>query len=148
MPQHSLLFSYFLVAVQLTTAALIFLTGPWFAQQWWLLAIELLGVALGLWAIIIIRVGNFNITPEIVDNGRLVRRGPYRLIRHPMYLALLLSTLALVIDSFSILRLSFWIILLVDLIAKLTYEERLLVLARDEYRHYKQTTKRLIPFVF
>jgi protein-S-isoprenylcysteine O-methyltransferase Ste14 len=65
-----------------------------------------------------------------------------------MYLALLLATLTLVVDSFSTLRLILWLTLLIDLIVKLSYEERLLVAAWDEYHGYMKKTKRLIPFLF
>jgi protein-S-isoprenylcysteine O-methyltransferase Ste14 len=148
MQQSGRLFSGILVAVQVSTAVIIVLTGPLFAQKCWLFATELLSIALGVWSILTMRIGNFNITPDVTSGGKLVVRGPYRLIRHPMYLALLLATLTLVVDSFSTLRLILWLTLLIDLIVKLSYEERLLVAAWDEYHGYMKKTKRLIPFLF
>jgi protein-S-isoprenylcysteine O-methyltransferase Ste14 len=74
--------------------------------------------------------------------------GPYSLIRHPMYLALLLTTLPLIIDSFSLFRLLIWLILFINLILKLNYEENLLVTELDGYVEYAKKSYRLIPYVY
>ena len=74
--------------------------------------------------------------------------GPYRYVRHPMYMALLLVTLPLVIEEFSWFRFGVWVLLLVDLLVKMNFEENLL---RDELAGYEQYTRdsfRLIPFLY
>lgn len=140
--------SYTLVAIQFIMLALIGLTGPWLARGLGPLLLELGGVALGLWAIATMRLGNFNIMPEVKPTGHFVHSGPYRLIRHPMYLALLLVTLGLVMTEFSIWRFVFWVVLLVDLLVKIEYEERLLAVRFAEYAAYAAATKRLLPWVY
>ena len=140
--------SYTLVLVQFGALALIALTGPWLAEGFFLQLLEGIGLGIGLWAILTIQIGNFNVTPSVKQNGQLVQTGPYQFIRHPMYLALLLVTLALVCSQFSLLRLGIWIVLLVDLIVKMAFEEQLLAAHYTTYTHYQRRTYRLIPFIY
>jgi len=118
--------SILFVLVQFLCLAIIGLTGPIFANPLLLLLIELSGLFLGIWAVLTMRIGYFNIAPEPLSWSKMVSQGPYRFVRHPMYLALLITTLPLMISDFSTLRLVFWFILLVDLVIKLGYEEGLL----------------------
>ncbi len=136
------------VLVQFLCLGLIAITGPLIASNPVLLAAELLGILLGLWAVWVMRIGNFNVTPTVMAGAKLVEGGPYRFIRHPMYAALLLVTLPLVLDSFSLLRLSIWIVLLVDLVLKLRHEEQLLASEVDGYSAYMSRTKKLLPLIF
>ena len=140
--------SPFFVIVQFLCLGLIAVTGPWFPDNVLMLAVELLGVGLGVWAIFTMGLGNFNVTPDPLASSHLVTSGPYRLIRHPMYLALLLVTLPLIAAQFSILRAAFWLVLLVDLLVKLNYEEGLLTARLEGYREYKQNSYHLIPFIY
>ncbi len=91
---------------------------------------------------------NFNMTPDPKSGARLVTGGPYRLIRHPMYTALLLITAALLAESYSLFRLVAWLMLFVDLAVKLHYEESLLLQRYPEYTSYLTHSKRLIPFLY
>jgi protein-S-isoprenylcysteine O-methyltransferase Ste14 len=97
---------------------------------------------------IVMRIGNFNITPDPFQWTRLVREGPYQWIRHPMYLALLLTTLPLIINYFSVFRFLIWITLLVNLLLKLNYEEGLLSEKLDGYRKYTGESYKIIPCLY
>lgn len=140
--------SWLYVVVQFSCLAGIAITGPLISVNGPLCAIEVLGFGLGLWAIVAMRPGNFNIIPEVVPGGHLEVQGPYRYIRHPMYAAVLLVSLPLVIDSFTFVRLVIWVILCVDLILKLRYEEALLVRQFPNYAPYQMRTKRLVPGIW
>ncbi len=122
------------------------ITGPVLASSGIYFGLELLGVALGVWALVTMTIRNLNVLPDIRAGSRLIRHGPYRYIRHPMYSALLLMTLALILDAYSMERLMMWILLVGDLWVKLMYEEKLLGQHFGEYQDYQKHTKRLIPF--
>lgn len=141
-------FSYLLVTVQFAGLAVFPLTGPWLARNPWLLAVELAGLLLGVWALLAVGLANVHILPTVRPSARLVRSGPYRRIRHPMYAALLLGAGALTLDQPSALRVAALAILLADILVKLHYEEGLLTAAFPEYAQYRQGTKRLIPFLY
>ncbi len=147
-PKMNLFKSLTFVAIQFISLGLIAVTGPLFPSNEYLLMIELLGLGLGIWAVYIMRIGNFNIVPDPLARSKLVTSGPYRLIRHPMYLALLLTTLPLVIFDIDLFRIFIWLVLLINLLLKLNYEENLLVTELAGYDQYKRKSARLIPFVY
>ena len=140
--------SYVLVGVQFACIMAFLVSGPWIALQAWFFALELLGILLMTWAILTMRVTKVNVFPEVGAGSRLVTNGPYRWIRHPMYTALLLITLALLCESFSYWRGFWWILLGADLVAKLSAEERFLGAVYDDYEAYRSRTWRLVPWIF
>jgi protein-S-isoprenylcysteine O-methyltransferase Ste14 len=145
---HSRLKSYTLVAIQFTFIFYITWTAPILAYTPLWLAVEMVGLFLGLWAVWSMRLFNFNITPSVKVEGYMVERGPYRFVRHPMYSSLLVMGVPLVADYFSWLRLLALLGLAVDLVVKLRYEEGLLAAHYPQYAAYMNHTKRLIPFVW
>jgi protein-S-isoprenylcysteine O-methyltransferase Ste14 len=136
------------VVLQFLSLGLIGLTGPIIPGSFVLMVIEIVGLGLGIWAVLVMKIGNFNITPDPPQASDLVRTGPYQLIRHPMYLALLLTTLPLVINHFTLFRIIIWIVLLVNLLLKLDYEEGLLSEKMTEYNTYKTESNKIIPFLY
>ena len=146
--KHVSAVSCVLVGVQLACMGAILLSGPWVAGNGWFFTLELSGILLVAWATFAMQVKNINVFPEVRAGSRLVTHGPYRWIRHPMYAALLLIMLALVCESFSYWRGFWWILLAADLVAKLSYEERLLGDVFDDYEAYRLRTWRLVPWIF
>ena len=136
------------VTLQFLCLGLIGLTGPILPDSFGLLVIEIIGLGLGVWAVWVMRIGNFNITPDPPRTSNLVRSGPYQLVRHPMYLALLLTTLPLVINHFTPFRIIVWIVLLINLVLKLNYEEGLLSEKMSEYNAYQAESYKIIPFLY
>jgi protein-S-isoprenylcysteine O-methyltransferase Ste14 len=65
-----------------------------------------------------------------------------------MYTAVLLVTAAWVLGTPLPYRMGLWMGLLVTLLIKLLYEERLLLARFPTYKNYQIRTKRLIPFVW
>jgi len=140
--------SYVLVGVQFVCLGAILVSGPWIARHAWFFTLELLGILLVIWAILAMKVNKVNVFPDVKAGSRLVTHGPYQWIRHPMYTALLMIMLALVCESFSYWRGFWWLLLTVDLVVKLSYEERLLGEAFDDYESYRLRTWRLVPWIF
>ncbi len=140
--------SYLLVIIQFACLFGLAFTGPVIARNPVWLVVEILGLAVGVWAIVAMRFFNFNVTPDVKIDGFMVEQGPYRWIRHPMYASLLIIGVALVADTFSWLRLAILVVLAVDLVVKLTYEESLLQQHYPAYADYMKRTKRLIPGLY
>jgi len=140
--------STLLVTVQMVGILAILFTGPIVARRPLLLLLELLGGGIGVWALLVMRRATFSVMPDVKAGARLVGHGPYRWIRHPMYLAVLLVTGALVAAAFHWWRLGIWVILLVDILVKIAYEETLLTKHYAAYGAYRQQTKRLLPYLY
>jgi len=137
-----------LVIIQLGCIICIFASGSPTAHHPMLLLLQILGLAIGIWAFIAIGISNVNISPLVRQGAILVTRGPYRLVRHPMYLSVLLVVWPLIVDQLSLLRIAIGLVLTVDLLIKMLFEESLLKKHFSEYEAYMKTTKRLIPAVF
>jgi protein-S-isoprenylcysteine O-methyltransferase Ste14 len=77
----------------------------------------------------------------------VIRRGPYRLIRHPMYAAALLFLWSGVLAHRS--TLAFVVGILTTMIAglRIYFEERLLRERYPDYAVYARSTKAVVPFV-
>jgi protein-S-isoprenylcysteine O-methyltransferase Ste14 len=105
-------------------------------------------VLLGVWALSANRPGNFNITPEPRPGGELVRHGPYRWVRHPMYGAVLLAAAGaarFADDGQS------WIVmaaLAAVLAVKASLEERALLRRHAQYQAYRHRTARFVPWLY
>ena len=140
--------AYIMVSMQFICLILIFASGRPFAKNYLLLALEITGVALEIWAVITMGRHNLNITPLVKQEAQLVTWGPYRFIRHPMYLALLLIIWPIIIDHFSLFLLITGLVLTLVFIVKLFFEESVLKKHFVEYEDYMKTTKRLIPYIF
>ncbi len=91
---------------------------------------------------------NWSGSITLKEGHELIERGPYRLVRHPIYTGMMamilaaaiaygyLSGILAVVLAFA----SFWI--------KLSAEEKLMLQQfPDQYKSYRQRVKRIIPFV-
>ena len=110
--------------------------------------ILIFGIMTGLLAIKEHKRGNFNIRPDIKENCELVTSGVYAYVRHPMYLSVLLSMFGVAVIYFTYYEFVLFLFLLITLLVKMFYEERLWKCHNRAYIGYVQKTKRLIPFVF
>jgi protein-S-isoprenylcysteine O-methyltransferase Ste14 len=139
--------SSILVSIQIACLLLVLASGPLFAANRLLLVLETAGIALGVWSLAVMGMKNLNIAPTVRDGAELIIKGPYRLIRHPMYASVLLTIWALIIDQFTLLRLIVGLILTADLMIKMLYEEGILKRHFRDYPAYMERTKRIIPFI-
>jgi protein-S-isoprenylcysteine O-methyltransferase Ste14 len=87
----------------------------------------------------------FGILPDVRG---LVTRGPYRLVRHPLYLGELTAVLGVVLGSRQPLWAGLtWLVCVGLQLVRTGYEERNIRAEFPEYGEYAARTKRLIPGV-
>ncbi|MBN1133267.1 MAG: isoprenylcysteine carboxylmethyltransferase family protein [Bacteroidales bacterium] len=76
----------------------------------------------------------------------VIRNGVFGIVRHPLYLGVILFYLAAVILSLSIISFALWILIVVFYYLISNYEEKLLNEAFGEkYRDYKESTGMFFP---
>lgn len=100
-----------------------------------------------LWSITALAVLGrcFGLFPEARG---LVTRGPYHIVRHPLYLGEIVSGIGLVLPVASVSTLPIWLLFVGLQVQRSLYEERALAAVFPEYASYRTKTRRLIPFVW
>ena len=106
----------------------------------------LISLNLALWIFRHNRLGNFNIVPDIKESCTLITTGPYRYIRHPMYLSVTLLAMAM-LCYFAWWKVAVFVGLIVVLYLKASREERLWCVKDARYEAYKDHSKMFVPFV-
>ena len=81
------------------------------------------------------------------EDGVLVTKGIYSIVRHPIYLGLLIITLGLVVSSGVWAQIIVWIALAVLLVYKMRWEEVLLTAKYKGYADYMTKVPAIIPGV-
>jgi protein-S-isoprenylcysteine O-methyltransferase len=116
---------------------------------WLGLGVFATGVAVRWWAITVL--GRFFTSDLVVQSGhRIVRSGPYRVVRHPSYTGILICFLGIGLAMYNWLSL----VCLLGLVgAAILYrtrvEERMLEKEfGNEYAEYRRRTRRLVPGLF
>jgi protein-S-isoprenylcysteine O-methyltransferase Ste14 len=115
------------------------------------LAPELAGVALQLFSTVItfaakVTLGrSFGLLPA--QRGVVVA-GPYRLVRHPVYMGYLIGHIGFLLANFSWRNAAVLAVLYVAQVVRITREEAVLA-SSDEYRSYQRRVRwRLVPYIF
>jgi protein-S-isoprenylcysteine O-methyltransferase Ste14 len=110
-----------------------------------LLAGEVLTLAGGVWLLVsVLALGRcFGVLPEARG---LVTRGPYRLVRHPVYLGELAALLGLVLGALGPWNLVCLAVAFAAQRVRMSLEERALTREFPEYGSYAARTPRLIPW--
>jgi protein-S-isoprenylcysteine O-methyltransferase Ste14 len=112
------------------------------------IALMLGGIVLRQWSISILG-GFFSVMVSVQEGQTIIRKGPYRFIRHPSYTGtfLVMAGIGLAVRSWGAL-------LILLLIFAIVYSYRIRVEEKaladhfgDEYRAYVKDTKMLIPFI-
>jgi len=107
-------------------------------------AFGIAGISLSLYALRWLG-RSFSILPEA---RRLVTDGPYRYVRHPLYVAEALSTLGVTLQLQQPLGALLAISIYLGQFARMGYEEEVLERAFPEYADYRKRTFRLIPYIY
>ena len=87
---------------------------------------------------------SYSSTLIIRENHQLISYGIYSLIRHPIYLGVILAAISIPVFSANLLG-----FLLMSVLVRIKLEEQLLVEEfGDDYRAYQKRTRKLIPFFY
>ena len=132
--------------VVISAIVVLAITGNLFAASPYVIAAQAVAVALSVWARRSFPRGVFRVVAA-PDAPTIIRRGPYRFLRHPMYSAVLLFIWAAILS-----HLSRWTLVLgatVTLVVSLRViaEERLLRTHYPDYDAYARSTKAVVPFI-
>ena len=114
----------------------------------WVLASSDICLACGMvWAIYSLTYlgKRFSIVPEARG---LMTTGPYRFVRHPMYVGEIVAGAGLILPTLFTLHILLFALFLGAQVARTYFEERILRRAYPQYEAYAAHTRRLIPFVF
>jgi protein-S-isoprenylcysteine O-methyltransferase len=124
-----------------------------YANNWWTLgsgvAVVLAGVALRAWAIL--SLGRYFRREVTIEPGqRLLRRGPYRLLRHPSYAGIFLSFFGLGLAFGSWISAAVALLTIVaGMLPRIRVEERALAQAFGaDYADYARSTARVLPYIW
>ena len=105
------------------------------------------GVSFCVWARAVIG-RNWSGTITLKENHELIVRGPYRLVRHPIYTGLLAMIFGTWLELGHLAGMIGVIFVFVSLWIKLSDEEEVMLKQfPDQYPAYRQRVKRIIPFV-
>ena len=140
------LISRFALLVLLAAILVLLVSGSLLSWSPFVIAGQLLAVALSIWARRSFRRGNFSIHAEPVE-GPLLSIGPYRYIRHPMYTAALLLVWASIFGHLSIETAAVGLVVTGAIAVRIVTEEQLLRARYPDYAEYARKTKRAIPSV-
>ncbi|MFT6165977.1 MAG: protein-S-isoprenylcysteine O-methyltransferase Ste14 [Vicingaceae bacterium] len=121
----------------------------------WVTIFQITSIIIAIWAGWELKKSKLSVFPELKDGAQLINTGPYHIIRHPIYSALLLFFLptvvlgegSVVLGEGSIVILVFFV-LLTTLIFKMKYEEKILKYHFAEYEQYSKKSFYLIPFIY
>jgi protein-S-isoprenylcysteine O-methyltransferase Ste14 len=135
------------LAIVILTIICLGVTGNLFSSSPIVIAIQVAAAALSIWARRSFQSGEFRVTAGPVSST-VMRRGPYRFLRHPMYSAVLIFIWAGVLSHLSTWTLAAGGVVTAVAITRVFAEERMLRARYPDYAGYAATTKALVPFVF
>lgn len=108
----------------------------------------LLGIVIRQWSIAVL--GRFfSLNVRVVQDHRVIDKGPYRLVRHPSYTGILITFIGI---SLAVQSLGALLVLLAVFTISFGYrmrveEKTLLSELGDPYASYMKRTKRIIPYL-
>ena len=116
---------------------------------------SIIGLALFIIGLIIMCVGqttlwrNYCGTVVIREHHQLITHGIYRFTQNPMYLGAIMVLVGLPVYVASLYGFLTSLVLIPIILNRIRLEEKLLTEEfQDAYQKYKETTKRLIPFIY
>lgn len=148
---------WILVFIQFALLLIILLSSAYefkYIQRPLIPAVHYIGVTLILigallFTVIIISFGQM-MTPNPVprESAVLKTTGIYGIVRHPMYFTVLVLLLGVILYFQAFYSLLWLLIAFFFLVYKITKEETFLLKKFPEYQKYRESTKRIIPYLY
>ena len=138
--------SKFALLILIIAILYLLLSGNLLSLSPVVIIVQLLAVALSVWARRSFQADQFSIQAEPKE-GQLLLRGPYRFIRHPMYAAALLLIWSGILGHISPVNLAIGVGVTCVVAIRIVTEEQYLHTRYPSYTEYAHKTKRLIPLI-
>ena len=140
------LISKFALLILIIAILYLLLSGNLLSRLPFVIAGQLLAIALAIWARRSFQEGQFSVHAEPAE-GSMLSTGPYRYIRHPMYTFALLFVWASVLGHLSLMTVAIGLIVTGVVAIRIVTEEQFLRARYPDYAEYSRQTKRIIPFI-
>ena len=141
------LISKFFFPIFILVILYLLISGNLLSSSPWVIATQILALALGIWARRSFRSGQFSTSAE-TKQGQLLLTGPYKFIRHPIYATVLVLVWSSVLGHPSLTTLIVSVIMTIVTMIRIVTEEQFLQERDPDYTEYSRATKRIIPFIF
>jgi protein-S-isoprenylcysteine O-methyltransferase Ste14 len=123
------------------------LWAPTAALGWVGVAFMIIGASFAVWARFTIGT-NWSGDVTLKEDHELIQRGPYALVRHPIYTALFTMLLGTALAFGQYETAVIFVVAVLVFTFKMRAEERLMTEAfPDQYPEYRRRVKAIIPFV-
>ena len=142
----STLIGRFALGAVIAALVILAVTNNLFSSSPLVIGTQIFAVCLAVWARRSFPAGAFRVTATPAADS-VIQRGPYRLIRHPMYAAALLFVWASVLSHISASTVAVGIVLTGIVATRIVLEERLLREQYPEYATYVRSTKAVVPYL-
>ena len=137
-----------LTIIQYVTLGIMLYSNKWIVDNPVLMFIQFFGIFIAIWAILEMAKSKLNISPVPRSGSVLIQSGPYKIVRHPMYLSLLLTITPMILTDISTFNIIVFSIFIINLVMKMLYEESLLHKYFEDYAAYSKKSWRLLPLVY
>ena len=127
--------------------AALLVTHSVFSSDPLVIGAQAVAILLMLWARVVFGRRSFHATANPMRGG-IVTAGPYHYIRHPIYTAACLFTIARVLAHRTPFAFGLAALVLIGAVGRMLAEETLLRQRYPEYANYAANTARMIPYVF
>lgn len=141
-------FRYILVFIQFFVLAWLTFTYNFSEIKFWHWIFPFLFLMFGFWSLLFMRILTITPLPDPTSHSQLIQKGPYRYVRHPMYLSVAGYSFSLLIVNFSVLNIVIVGTFFVVIFLKMEIEEVYLIERYAVYKRYMKQVRRLIPFVY
>jgi protein-S-isoprenylcysteine O-methyltransferase Ste14 len=109
------------------------------------LAVTVLGAVFAIWSRVTLG-RNWGSVPQVKEQHELVVKGPYRIVRHPIYTGLILAVAGTGLAQDKGIWLFMVVLIFASYWLKIRVEERLMMeIFPEEYPEYRRRVKALIP---